>query len=286
MLNRFIFLLFLSASAWGQARIDCSQLQSRILNQSVRYCVMLPAGYDAADKAHPAKKYPVIYYLHGLGDNEQTLFRSGGFSLWQDLREQHKVSDFLMVAPEGRASFYVNSADKKVLYSDFFLQEFMPSIERKYRVRADRKSRAISGVSMGGYGALRLAFSHPELFGSVSAQSAALAPKSTSPNQSFARFLGAVFGNPFDLAHWKRNDPLELAEKNGVRLRNLAIYLNCGRDDQYGFAKGAKALDELLSAKGIRHEFHLYSGDHSARYFLGHIAETLEFHSRVFEQAK
>ena len=83
----------------------------------------------------------------------------------------NKIGDFLIVAPEGKATFYINSADKKVLYSDFFLHEFLPSIEKKYSIRKDRKNRAISGVSMGGYGALRFAFAHPELFGSVSAQS-------------------------------------------------------------------------------------------------------------------
>ena len=197
----------------GQSRIECNQLPSRILHETVHFCVMLPSGYD------PAKSYPVLYYLHGLGDNEQTLFKSGGWNLLQDMRNQHKITDLLIVSPEGKASFYVNSADKKVLYSDFLLSEFMPYIEQKYATRKDRKSRAVSGVSMGGYGALRLAFAHPELFGSVSAQSAALAPKSASPGDSFGRFLGSVFGNPIDIPHWKQNDPVELAKKNQAGLR-------------------------------------------------------------------
>ena len=92
-----------------------------------------------------------------------------------DLRHQHKMGDFLIVAPEGRRSFYINSADASVRYSDFFLQEFLPHIESKYRIRP---GRAISGISMGGYGALRFAFAHPELFSAVSAQSAALITES------------------------------------------------------------------------------------------------------------
>ena len=92
-----------------------------------------------------------------------------------DLRKQHKMGDFLMVAPEGRRSFYVDSTGGAVRYSDFLLQEFMPHIEHKYRIRTGRaEERGIRANSMGGYGALRFAFAHPELFSAVSAQSAAL----------------------------------------------------------------------------------------------------------------
>lgn len=275
-----------SDAAHAQNRVDCDRIKSSILHEAVHYCVMLPAGYDVAAGRHPAKRYPVLYYLHGLGDNEQTLFKSGGWNVLQDLRQQHKIGDFLIVAPEGKGSFYVNSADKKVLYSDFFLHEFMPYIENRYIVRRARKSRGISGVSMGGYGALRLAFAHPELFGSVSAQSPALASRSTRPGDSFGRFLGAVFGNPIDIPHWKQNDPFLLARQNQTRLRDLAIYFNCGQNDEYGFENGAALLHKQLQLEGIQHEYHLYPGNHGLEYFLSHIAETMEFHSRVFQAAR
>src|SRR2546427_10064994 len=160
-------------AAHAQSRIDCNALNSKILKQVVHYCVYLPAGYDTAAKTG-GERYPVLYFLHGLGDNEQTLFNSGGWTLLDDLRRQHKMGDFLIVAPEGRRTFYINSSDGSVRYNDFFLREFIPHIENHYRVRPDRSSRAISGISMGGYGALRFAFAHPEMFSPVSAQSAAL----------------------------------------------------------------------------------------------------------------
>ena len=281
MFRLFILIaLFGSNTVFAQSRIDCNRMESRILHEAVHYCVMLPAGYDAATQ------YPVLYYLHGLGDNEQTLFKSGGWNLLQDLRQQKKIGDFLIVAPEGKGSFYIDSADKKVLYGDFFLREFVPYIEKKYSVRRDRRSRAISGVSMGGYGALRFAFSHPELFGSVSAQSPALAPRSSRPGDSFGRFLGAVFGNPIDVPHWKQNDPFALAKQKQAALRGMAIYFNCGRNDEYGFENGVEALHKQLQSEGIKHEYHLYPGNHGAEYFMSHIGETMEFHSRVFESAK
>lgn len=290
---RFIFfVLFLIAggSATAQSRIDCSALNSRILKQVVRYCVYLPAGYDAGAAEHPARRYPVLYFLHGLGDNEQTLFNSGGWTLIDDLRNQHKLGDFLIVAPEGRRTFYINSADGSVRYNDFFLQEFIPHVEGKYRIRSGRAGRAISGISMGGYGAVRFAFAHPELFSAVSAQSAALITESPQTLDSasqtgapLAGVLGAVFGKPINVPHWNDNSPFVLAKRNAAALRKTAIYFNCGQDDNYGFEKGAAALHEELQKEGVKHEYHPYAGDHSLTYFLSHFAEVMEFHSKAFD---
>jgi S-formylglutathione hydrolase FrmB len=284
-----LFLLIAPAFAVAQSRIDCSALNSHILKQVVHYCVYIPAGYDARATQNPSKRYPVLYFLHGLGDNEQTLFNSGGWTLLEDLRNQHKMGDFLIVAPEGRRSFYINSADGMVRYNDFFLQEFLPHIEHKYRIRPGRAGRAISGISMGGYGALRFAFAHPELFSSVSAQSAALIIESPQTLDSASRsgaplagVLAAVFGKPTNVPHWNENSPFVLAKKNVVALRKQAIYFNCGQDDNYGFEKGAATLHEELQKEGVQHEYHAYPGDHSLTYFLSHFAEVMEFHSRAF----
>jgi S-formylglutathione hydrolase FrmB len=275
--------------ARAQSRIDCNALDSRILKHPVHYCVYLPAGYDASAHQHSARKFPVLYYLHGLGDNERSLFNSGGWTLLDDLRQQHKMGEFLIAAPEGGRTFYVNSADGSVLYSDFVLQEFIPLIESKYRIGKGRNNRAISGISMGGYGALRFAFAHPEMFSAVSAQSAALITESPQELDTAARFgaplgklLATVFGSPIAVKHWKDNSPFVLAARNETALRQLAIYLNCGQDDNYGFEKGAAALHEQLQKEGVKHEYHPYPGDHSLSYFLAHFAEVMEFHSRAF----
>jgi len=285
----FPFLLFLTISASAQSRIDCNALKSRILGEMVHYCVLLPPSYDSV----PAKHYPVLYFLHGLGENEQTLFKTGGWNLIEDLRQQHKIVDFLIVTPEAKASFYVNSADGKVRYSDFFLQEFIPYIEANYRIRREPKARAITGISMGGYGALRFAFAKPDMFSAVSAQSAALindSPKELDAalraGTPWGRLLGSVFGNPIDVAHWKQNDPFSLARKNKVGIGKLAMYFNCGRDDEYDFEVGAAALDKQLTEEHIKHEFHLYPGNHSASYFGAHIGEVMEFHSQLFGAGK
>ena len=277
------------ASAVAQGSIDCAALNSHILKQVVHYCVYLPADYDAGAAQHPPKRYPMLYFLHGLGDNEQTLFNSGGWTLLEDLRNQHKMGDFMIVAPEGKRSFYIDSADGSVRYNEFFLQEFLPQIESKYRIKPGRAGRAISGISMGGYGALRFAFAHPELFSAVSAQSAALITESPQTLDSASRtgaplggVLAAVFGKPIDVPHWNDNSPFVLAKRNASGLRKLAIYFNCGQDDNYGFEKGAAALHDTLQKDGVKHEYHPYPGDHSFTYFLSHFAEVMEFHSRAF----
>ncbi|MFZ0360717.1 MAG: alpha/beta hydrolase family protein [Terriglobales bacterium] len=270
----------------AQGRIDCNALQSHILGESVHYCVMLPPDYDAATAGHSPRHYPVLYFMHGLGDNEQTLFKSGGWDLIQDLRQKRQVPDFLVVAPEGRRSFYINSADGRVRYSDFFIREFIPYIESHYSIRRERSARAISGFSMGGYGALRFAFAHPELFSSVSAQSAALIAE--PPRQAESGLLGTVFGNPIDVPHWNQNSPFVLAKRNRAQIRasGLSIYFNCGSKDEFGFDQGAEELHRQLQAEDIRHEYHLYPGNHSGEYFLAHLGEVLKFHARVFDAAK
>jgi len=270
----------------AQGRIDCNALQSQILSETVHYCVMLPPDYDAATAGHSPRRYPVLYFLHGLGDNEQTLFKSGGWDLIQDLRQKGQVSDFLVVAPEGRRSFYVNSADGRVRYSDFFIREFIPYIESHYSIRRERSARALSGFSMGGYGALRFAFAHPELFSSVSAQSAALIAE--PPQQAENGPLEGVFGNPIDVRHWNQNSPFVLAKRNRAQIRasGLSIYFNCGSKDDFRFDRGAEELHRQLQAEGIQHEYHLYSGNHGAEYFLAHLGEILKFHSHIFAAAK
>jgi S-formylglutathione hydrolase FrmB len=289
----FLLLISVSCVAGAQSRTDCNVINSRILKQAVHYCVQLPPDYDPKDPRNPPRRYPVLYFLHGLGQNEQTLFSTGGWSVIEDLRRQRKIDDFLLVAPEGKRTFYINSPDGALRYSDFFLQEFIPYIESKYRVRPGRKTRAITGVSMGGYGALRFAFAHPEMFSAVSAQSAALITQ-TSPELSAAghsgtqlgRVLGPAFGEPINVPHWQQNNVFVLARKNQSGLKNLAIYFNCGQQDDFGFEDGAAALHRQLGAEGVKHEYHSYPGDHSLTYFLSHMGEVMEFHSRAFAEQK
>jgi S-formylglutathione hydrolase FrmB len=268
----------------GQAawRAECLSLHSRILGRDVGYCVLLPPSYETAK----LKRYPVLYYLHGLGDNQQMFLHAVGLNLIQDLSERGRIGEFLIVTPQGDTSFYINSRGGRDGYEDFLLREFFPAIQRRYRVARGRKSRGIAGLSMGGYGALHLAFRHPQLFVSVSASSAALLEKlpaitvQNAPQAAVRRILGGAFGTPPDPAFWERESPLTLART--FRPAGLKIDFDCGTEDNYGFDAGARALDKILTRRHIPHEFHLYPGRHDWLYFAERLPASLEFHSRAF----
>jgi S-formylglutathione hydrolase FrmB len=269
---------FPSADAGG----ECLSVPSRILGRSIPYCVILPPGYG--EDAN--RRYPVLYYLHGLGDNQQMFVRSGAFNLVEELWDRRQIGDFVIVSPAGYASFFMNSHDGRFRYEDFFIQEFMPWIEKHYRIAARRESRGIGGISMGGYGALRLAFLHPQLFGSVSAHSAALMERlpaismNNSPEAGRLQILGNVFGSPPDRLFWDGNNPLHIART--AELAGMKIYFDCGSQDDYGFDAGAQALHNVLVSRRIAHEFHLYPGGHNWSYFAGHLPDSLRFHSAAF----
>jgi len=269
-------------SPTAESRGECLSVPSRILGRSVPYCVILPPGYG--EDAN--RRYPVLYYLHGLGDNQQMFVRSGGFNLVEELWDRRQIGDFILVSPAGYASFFMNSYDGLFRYEDFFIQEFMPFIENRYRVAARRESRGIGGISMGGYGAMRMAFLHPQLFGSVSTHSAALMEKlpaisvGNSPESDRLRILGNVFGSPPDRSFWDRNNPMTIVR--AAELAGMKIYFDCGSEDDYGFEAGAEALHNVLVSRHIAHEFHLYPGGHNWAYFAEHLPDSLRFNSEAF----
>jgi putative tributyrin esterase len=286
----FLAVVF-ATSAPAQERADCREFRSAILHSAVRYCVFLPASYSLPGAKE--RRYPVLYLLHGLGANEQEMALSGEWDVLQDLRRNHKVGEFLVVAPNGFDTFFVNSRDGKVRYSDFFLREFLPFIEKNYRIRPGRAFRGITGISMGGYGALRFAFARPDLFGSVSAHSAALMrvpPTGVSVGAGAVSLPGEIltniFGNPIDRKFWDANSPFVLARGNATLLSRTRIYFDCGTEDSYGFNRGASELHQTLDSLKIPHEFHLYPGGHNLSYFLAHRAASFEFHWRSFESGR
>ncbi len=282
--------LFAPAALEAAARVECRSVASKALARDARYCAILPPSYDEA--ASKARRYPVLYFLHGLGDNEQSLVNFGGWNILENLQDARRVGEYVVVTPDAGRSFYINSRDGRNRYEDFFIREFIPAIERRYRIAVGRAHRGIAGISMGGYGALRLAFQYPSLFASVSAHSAALMQNlpRMAPNspriQSRLALMGSVFGSPLDPEFYESVSPFTLARRQPLAaLKRLRIYFDCGSEDDFGFHAGARALHELLDSRGIAHEFHLYPGGHSPLYFAEHLPATFTFHSRAFGAA-
>jgi len=278
----FVFLCVSVSSAMAQAtdhsRLECSTLQSKILDRPVPYCVLLPPSY-AREKA---RRYPVAYYLHGLGDNEQSLVNLGGWPLYDSLLSEKKIGEFAIVAPAGFTSFYINSKDGKLRYEDFFIEEFMPAMEKKYRIGNTAAQRGVMGVSMGGYGALHYAFKYPGKFAVVSANLPALfegLPREFTKELVQAA-LGKVFGNPPDMAFFEDNSPFHLARTAPAdALRRMKIYFDGAEQDRYGFNVGTAAMDKLLTQRGIAHEAHIYPGGHDGPFLQQHFAASLEAQS-------
>jgi S-formylglutathione hydrolase FrmB len=274
-----LLALVLAPVLHAQGRAECSVIKSQILGGPVRYCAFLPASFDQ-DKM---RRYPVLYFLHGLGDNEQSLLNFGGWDVVAELRSQGKVGDFVILAPSGGRTFYINSVNGKVRYEDFLLKEFMPQMEKKYRAIGTRATRGITGISMGGYGALRLAFKYPDQFAAVSAQMPALiselpADVSSGSPGSAAALLGDVFGSPLNREFFTHNTPSYFVRTDSAAsLKRMKIYFNVGNNDDYGFEQGAQQLDQLLKARGIPHEFHIYPGRHNAEFAVRYFPDVVRF---------
>jgi S-formylglutathione hydrolase FrmB len=268
-----LLLILSAAPALAVGRVQCGQVHSQSAGRPVGFCALLPPGYDAA----PKKQFPVLYFLHGIGEDQTFMFTTGAWTLIEEAQEQKRLGDFVIITPAAGRSFYINSKEGRTRYEDFFIHEFIPAMERSFRISRLRSGRAIGGVSMGGYGALRFAFKYPQMFSSVAALMPALMqslPRGIS-NMNLAAFIGPAFGTPVDEDFWRANTPFVYART--ANLAGLKIYFATGDQDEYGFDAGTRALDQLLSARHVAHAAHIYPGGHSGGFVAAHVEEALQF---------
>jgi len=266
------------------SRVRYLTFHSDVLDRDVPYGLYLPPSYDTTDRT-----YPVLFFLHGANENEKRWSTRGMTDLMLDrMVAAGEIGEFIVAIPFGANSFYTNSASGE-RWEDMVVQEFIPLIETGYRTVGERSGRAISGISMGGYGALKLAMQHPDLFGAVSAHSAMLlddfeqATLDPRRAQLYLALFDSIFGISESMDLWNQNNPLRMARES-TRLDDLAIYFDCGTEDEYGFYVGAEQLHDILESRGIRHEFHLYPGTHGWDYAREHTAASLAFHWEAFSR--
>ena len=251
--------------------VQYASLQSPSLERELKYAVQLPPSYERDTK----RRYAVLYFLHGMNGNEREFERRGVAEAVARMRSEGKIGEFIIVAPAGENSFYIN-AKNGVRYEDAIVKDLIPHIEKTYRVIAGREGRAIQGLSMGGYGALMLAFKHPEMFSSVTAHSSALFVELPNPtgtdrrSQFMNRLIGNMYGNPPDVEYFKANNPIDLALTNAAAIKKagLKVYFDVGEQDRYGFQPSNKTLDEQLTKAGIAHEYRVFPGGHGWEYML------------------
>jgi len=266
------------------SRVEYKTFPSKLLSRDIRYGLYLPPSYATS----PTKKYPVLYFLHGLNENEMRWSTRGFTDVKIDtMVREGKIGEFIVAVPFGATSFYTNRRNGTEPWEDMIVKEFLPLIESTYRVNATRTTRGISGISMGGYGALKIAMKHPDLFGSVSAHSAVLLANLGDARVGgfrlgmFQGMFDQIYGISQDTKYWDENNPLMLAQ-DPKKFNGMKIYFDCGTEDDYGFQAGTKLLDEMLTKAGYPHEGHLYSGNHGWDYAMQHTEASLLFHWKAF----
>jgi enterochelin esterase family protein len=273
---RVILLALLLGAPAVHAEIRAESFRAKSLGREVRYVVDLPSSYAEGDR-----RYPVLYVLHGLFEGPGFWERRGLAALLARLRETGE-GEFLVVAVDGGNSFFVNGSQGA--FQDLVSRDIVAQVESTHRVLSNRSGRALLGVSMGGYGALRIAFAEPDRFCAVATHSAMLLQ--AMPNETEGAGRGqmaafySVFGNPIDARRWQEADPLVLAQKAEAKTAP-ALYFDCGAEDRYGLAAGNRALHETLVARGVPHTFALPAGDHGYEFVRTRLEESLRFLDRA-----
>jgi len=228
---------------------------SAALNREMRYRIYLPHNYAAA-----TRRYPVMYLLHGL---------FGSYENWDTLTNLASYAsgmDWVIVMPDAGDSWYTNSAtvppDK---FEDYVAKDLMTEIDEKYRTIRDRHARAIAGLSMGGYAAMKLAIRYPESFAFAGSLSGALdaARDLDARLPEFAPKLKEVFGG-FGNPARANNDIFVLLPK-GKPSGLPYLYLACGTDDR--FLSVNREFVATLSERHVRYEYHETPGDHDWSYW-------------------
>jgi S-formylglutathione hydrolase FrmB len=272
-------LALLLAAAPAAAEVRYATFSSPSLGKEVPYAVQLPPSYAAT----PTRRYPVLYALHGLFEGASFWERRGLAPMLDLLWQKGDVPEMVVVAVDGDNSFFVDGPAGR--WEQMVSRDLMSHVESTYRVSAGRPGRAALGISMGGYAALRMALTHPELFRAVATHSAMLLEKIPTADEGAGRWhLAAfhkVFGDPIDAALWAANDPLGLALKADPKTAP-ALYFDCGTEDRYGLFAGNRELHRRLEAVGVAHEFGLYPGDHGYEYVRSVLDKSLRFLGREF----
>lgn len=265
----------------ARAEVRALTFASPSLGREVRYAIDLPASYASGDK-----RYPVVYALHGLFEGPGFWERRGLAAILAGLRERQELSEFLVVVVDGGNSFFVNGPLGAL--EDLAARDVVAHVDQTYRTLPGRAHRALLGVSMGGYAALRIALRDPDRFVAVAAHSAMLLEAVPREGDGAGRgqmaAFHAAFGNPIDEALWAASDPLVLAAKtDGKGLPALSF--DCGAEDRYGLAAGNRKLHETLLQRRIPHAFELPPGDHGYEYVRARLETSLRFLDRALARS-
>jgi S-formylglutathione hydrolase FrmB len=307
------------AAPSSKSHVEDATFHSDALGVDKHYQIYFPAGYDT----DPARRWPVIYMLNGLGGDETNWVTEGHLPEAADSIQLAAIvvmadgdsgfyTNWVGPAPDydtcmgTRAPFQPNEANERYCvktphYEDYIVKDLVGHVDATYRTIAARTARGIGGLSMGGFGALELAMRHLDVFGSAASHSGIDALLYQAPHpyaagkvvmaddvsnmwhevDAIGTWARNIFGK--DVASWKAHDPAVLAES--LKDGDLAIYLDCGTEDDFGLEDGEQYLHDLLTQKGIQHEYYLGPGRHDFDFWKDRIDDSLRFHAAYFAAA-
>ncbi len=254
------------------------KLVSKLMGRDMPYRIIVPVGYS-----NSTERYPVLYLLHGL---------TGHFNNWTDktkIAEYAAAQKLLIVTPEGDNGWYTDSSTvPKDKYESYIVKELIPEIDKKFRTFADRDHRAIAGLSMGGYGAIKLGLKYPEMFVLSGSFSGALGAASITEKQvpgAIGRSIDAIFG-PVNTELRKASDPFDMIRQATTeKIKNFPfLYIDCGTED-FLFSNNRDFVALLLEKK-VPHEFRQLPGGHTWTYWNTQVEEFLELAETHFERSR
>ena len=260
-------------------------VRSAILKMDRKYSIYFPVGYDESDQS-----YPVLYLLHGSGDDHTGWVQFGQVQNIADrVIAEGLAVPMIIVMPDANTGVrgYFNAIQGNFNYEDFFFQELIPHIEKNYRVRSERRYRAVSGLSMGGEGTIFYALHQPDVF-------AAAAPLSAYTGSSEIEQLKQEMKNDKTLGlsekqiedYFKRQS-IEGIIKNASaddmkKIRSIRWYISCGDDDT--LYEDNSLMHIAFRKNEIPHEYRVKDGGHTWTYWRMELPLVMEFVSKSFMQ--
>jgi enterochelin esterase-like enzyme len=304
LLVSFLLLPLLPAQGRGDAdgpalknfTVETATFTSaNVKNGEAGYTVFLPKGY--ADDANKATKYPLALWLPGFGGTDE-FQRGGGAEVLDRLLGEGKIAPMVFAvfrSPARRGRSVYTNGDGGNAIEDVIVKDLIAHLEGKYRLLADKKQRAVTGVSAGGFGALKIAMRHPDVFGIVAAHSSAILPADPEDlggisegvvQRQLKAGLAAEFGDPIDKAKWQAHMPLGIvATKKPEEMQGLQIYFDAGTEDDYQFFEPNEKLSKAMTERGFKHLFRKVEGGGHAfgsPSMKDNVAHSLQFISAAF----
>lgn len=278
-----VFFLLLPAFSAMAGKVLTDSLESKVLGASVKYNVYLPSGFDKSDK-----QYPVIYMLHGLSDTYTSWVERGGMQTVADeLIGTGELREVVIIMPNAGGpdihntwNGYFNMPGWN--YEDFFFKEFLPQVERKYRIISDKGHRAVMGLSMGGGGSTVYCQRHPDMFSSCYAMSAWLENKQGQVGGKDLKkdklyYVSNAVNEHSALAFIDNADDATLQA-----LRTVKWFFDCGDDDF--LVRLSFELHMKMKEKGVKSELRVRNGVHNWEYWHTALRTALPFASRNFDK--